>query len=65
MAAELSTDPALEVENVSGSFGDLHASVDGRVVIDHDMKWYPTPTAMVTAVRTALAAGTRQATDEP
>ena len=57
MAAELRRDPALEVENVAGSFGDLRASVDGRVVVDHDMKWYPTPTAMIAAVRAALAKG--------
>ena len=54
MAAQLATDPTLEVHRQKGGLGELRVVVDGMDVVDTNRLLYSTPTSVVQKVRAYL-----------
>lgn len=54
MAAQLTTDPTLEVHRKKGGLGELRVVVDGKDVVDTNRLLYPTPSSVVKKVRAYL-----------
>jgi hypothetical protein len=54
VAAQLGTDPTLDVHRHKGGLGELRVAVDGTDVVETNRLWYPTPTSVVDRVRAYL-----------
>ena len=54
MAAQLGTDPTLDVHRHRGGLGELRVAIDGKDVVQTNRLLYPTPTSVVDRVRAYL-----------
>jgi hypothetical protein len=54
VAAALRKQDGIEVETVRGGLGEFSVSIDDRKVIDTNRFWYPTPSKILTKVRSLL-----------
>lgn len=54
MAANLKTEPGLEIKLEKGGLGELSVSVDGTKVFEGNRLWYPTPGGVLRKVRAFL-----------
>ena len=55
MAADLSKENDVEVEEVRGGLGELSVFIDGQKLIDTKRLWYPIPSKVVAQTRRFLA----------
>ena len=55
MAAQLKEEDGVDVEIVSGGFGELSVSIDGRKVVTTNRFFKPLPGKFLNDVRAALA----------
>ena len=55
LAAKLRNPPGVEVDTVSGGFGEFTVLVDGQKVVDTNRFWYPNPAKVLQLVQARLA----------
>jgi hypothetical protein len=54
VAAELKKENGIEVETVRGGLGEFSVSINDQKVVDTNRLWYPTPSKVVSKVRSLL-----------
>ena len=54
VAAELKKENGIEVETVRGGHGEFSVSINDQKVVDTNRLWYPTPSKVVSKVRSLL-----------